>query len=188
MRAGRVWLAVHRGATHPRDARYDVGLLAALVRTPDGWRPVVGQRPDTDARRYSPSSGPLLLTGGRTLAPSGRLTARAGEIVLEGAWRGSGRAVPMRWRFAALPDGVRLTMATRRGAALRLIEWMPASATVTVLGRGIALPGRTVAFSRPVRARRLAGTEASAAAEREIGMQLEARSDGRPLAISWRAR
>ena len=77
IRSGRVWFAVHRAATHPRDARYDAGLVSAMIRDREGWRPLLVQRPNTHGASQPPSSGPVLMMGGRTLVPSGVLAAAA---------------------------------------------------------------------------------------------------------------
>lgn len=187
VRAGRIWLAVHQAATHPRDARYDVGLLAALVRDGAHWRPVVGQRPNTHAARRAPSSGPLLVTAGRILAPSGRLVVRRGAVTLRGAWRAGRRRLPARWRYEATSRGVRLRTPCPMHGRLRLIEWIPAVSPATLSNRGVRLPDRTITVSAPVRAARLAGLQASAAYERLAGVQLEIRCSGRPVTVSWHA-
>lgn len=183
VRGAHTWFAVHRAATHPRDARYDVGLLMAQMLVGDTWRQVVGQRPNTDKGTRLPTSGPVLLRGGRALLPAGRLTARAGSIVLSGAWSGGGDRVSATWRYTATRRGVTLRTPCPAGARLRMIEWAPEARPHA---RGLVLPGRVLDFSAPVRARRLAGRFASASHERLIGMRLETRCRGRAVTIAWR--
>jgi hypothetical protein len=185
VRGSKAWFAVHREATHPRDARYDVGLLSAQVLVDGAWRSVVGQRPNTDGASRLPTAGPVLVRGGRALLPAGRVSARPGSIVLSGAWRGGGEPVGATWRYSATSDGVVLRTPCQSGARLRMLEWTPAEPR---RGRfGVALPGRSVRFSSPVRAWRIAGAFASAAHERLTGVALETRCDGRPVTIAWRA-
>ncbi len=185
VRGANTWFAVHRAATHPHDARYDVGLLSAQVRVDGAWRSVVGQRPNTDGATRLPTAGPVLVHRGRALTPAGRLTARSGSIALVGAWRGGGARVRTTWRYTATSDGVTLRTPCPSGARLRMIEWAP---TKPRLHRsGLSLPGRTVRFSAAVRARRVAGEFASAGHERVLGVRFETRCRGRAVMIAWRA-
>lgn len=128
------------------------------------------------------------MVGAHVLAPAGRLLARDGGLILDGAWRGAGRSVRTRWRFAALRSGVRVTVSCPRGATLRLVEWMDGPGEVRTVRNGLIRADRSVLFSTPVRARRPAGTEASAAAERVAGVRLDTRCTGGRVAIEWRAR
>ena len=100
LRAGGTWLAVHATARHPRDARYDAGLLSALVAAGDGWRPVVGERPNTAAEAATPTAGPFVGSRG----PGGRLRVGPRAITL-GAWRfaASRTAFGSRCRARAAP-------------------------------------------------------------------------------------
>ncbi len=180
VRAPKVWFAVHRAATNPGDARYDAGLLEADVLVDDGWVPVVGQRPNTEASGQAPAAGPVLVRRGRTFAPKGALRVAPGRIVLDGTWG----SVPMRLTYAATQSGVRLTTRCPRGARLRLLEWSPADVEEPT-PRGLELPDRTVRFSRPVRASRLPQHHASATFEHVAGTVLDTRCDGHPLAINW---
>jgi hypothetical protein len=188
LRAGNTWLAVHGAATHPRDARYDVGLLAAMVAGGGSWRPVVGQRPNTDTEARMPSSGPALLIAQRELAPSGRLRLGRREIVMRGAWRAGRRAVSATWRFRALADGVQLRTPCPASTRLRVIEWIPADTPVSLRANGITLANRSLIASARLRPAWLPGLRASAAHERLRGLRLTARCTGRPLIIRWRAR
>ena len=176
IRSGRVWFAVHRAATHPRDARYDAGLVAAMIRDRGRWRPLLVQRPNTHGAPKSPSSGPLLVIGARTLVPSGVLDVSAGAITLTGAWRGGGLTVRARWRFDATPDGVRLRTPCPRGARLVLVEWVPADRPQAV----------AVRFDVAARMRSVRGAWASAAFERLRALRLESRCTGRPVTVKWR--
>ena len=170
LRSGGTWLAVHATARHPRDARYDAGLLSALVADGDGWRPVVGERPNTAAEAAAPAAGPFVGARG----PAGRLRVGPRTIALG------------EWRFAAVAHGVRLTLPCPRGARVRLIEWI--AGDVTVGERDVTLPTRALRFSRPVHATWLAGTRSSATHERLRGLRLRARCGDGPMTITWSAR
>jgi hypothetical protein len=178
IRSGRVWFAVHRAVTHPRDARYDAGLVAAMMRERGGWRPLLIQRPNTHGAPKFPSSGPLLVVGGRTLVPSGVLDASGRAITLTGAWRGGGLTVRARWRFDATRDGVRLRTPCPRGARLGLVEWVPGDRPHAV----------GVRFDAVARMRAMRGAWASAAFERLRAVRIESRCTGRPVTITWRER
>jgi hypothetical protein len=188
MRRGDTWFAVHRAATHPRDARYDAGLLAARVHLGGRWVSVVGERPNTDAAARMPHAGPLLVRGGRVSVPAGRLRVTRQEIALHGAWGGGRAVVPAVWHYRAVGRGVALTSPCPRGAAFRLVEWAGADERVDALPDGIALPGRTLRFSRPVTVTAPPQPRASAAFERVRGLRIDARCDGRRLRVAWRAR
>jgi hypothetical protein len=188
LRSRTVWFAVHRAATHPRDARYDVGLLAGHVERGRRWLPVLGERPNTDDESRAPSSGPLLQSHGRTLQPSGNLAVTRDTIVLRGAWRSGGSRVPATWRYGALRDGVELLTPCPARARLRLIEWIPDGTRVRLGARSLLQPERVVTVSSPVRMTWLPDMRASAGHERLRGVRLDLRCTGRPVRIAWRVR
>ena len=177
IRSGRVWFAVHRAATHPRDARYDAGLVAAMIRDRGRWRPLLVQRPNTHGAPKSPSSGPLLVIGARTLVPSGVLDVSAGAITLTGAWHGGGLTVRARWRFDATPDGFDCA---RRARAVR--------DSYSSSGPGGPAAGVATRFDVAARKRSVRGAWASAAFERLRALRLESRCTGRPVTVTWRER
>src|SRR5207249_1692800 len=64
VRRGNVWFAVKRARSEARDLRYDLGLLALLVRAGDGsWRDVLPLRPRVKGARAG--AGPFLRIRGR---------------------------------------------------------------------------------------------------------------------------
>ena len=125
-RGGDVWFAVRaRRSTNPRrwgDLRYDFGLVAGKRVEGGGWRDFVPIRPRTQEAPPD-SAGPNLLRGGRRMFPEGRrVSARSGEVVVDGEWesRAGRRVRRARFRYRATGCGVQLSFSARRGEAFEL--------------------------------------------------------------------
>ena len=135
------------------------------------------RRPNTDAVGPVPSAGPLLLRGGRTLTPAGRLSSEPTAIALHAAWG--------TLRYRPVAGGVELLAPCPRGARLRLIEWIAGNARLGP--RSIGAAGRRVTFSARARVARLAGVRSSSAHEKLRGVRIEIPCAGTPVRITWHA-
>ena len=96
VRGPNTWFAVHRAATHRRDARYDVGLLAAHVLVDGTWRSVVGQRPEYRQRDAPADRG--------TSADAPRTDADAVGPVVGARWHDRAVRCLARWRSSRTRD------------------------------------------------------------------------------------
>jgi len=148
VRRGNVWFAVKRARTEARDLRYDLGLVALLVRAGDGsWRSVLPLRPRVKGARAS--AGPFLRIGGRAVLPVGRsLRPVRGGVTIRGGFRSTGKARQrLLLRFKALSCGVRLSWSAARGRAYEYVAFLrhPAAASARVA----ADPLQSVSFSEP---------------------------------------
>lgn len=183
--AGGVWMAVHRAAGHPTDARYDAGLLAVQVRRHGVWRPALDPRPKTNPPERLPASGPLLRTPGGPARFTGRRieVVRPGEVLVEGAWRLRGRTVRSgTLRFRATRTGVRLALDAHQGERFDVREVVaPGAPEALVLDGGVG-----TATGSPVRRTRPWGTAARDDSD-ELRWGVRVRADGM-LRLRWRLR
>lgn len=116
VRVGRLWIAVHRAATHDVDPRYDWGLLAVKHQRPDGrWVDVIPQRPIqeiVDGRRPpAPRMGPFPVdAAGRPLAAPTitRTTPVAGGVRLTGTVATAAGPQALTWEIRIRDGGVRI--------------------------------------------------------------------------------
>jgi hypothetical protein len=143
---GGTWLAVHRAGSDPGDSRWGFGLLAIKALRGGTWRSAMAARPLGPARQ-----GPILLSRGHRYLPAGLSIAvpRRGSIEVVGGWL-DGRRLVRRATFLyrATPQGVTLSVPTRRGDQLLVSEWvLPGQpGQLSVLGRGAT--GETVSRRR----------------------------------------
>jgi hypothetical protein len=150
-RTDRVWMAVRSHARYPQspvarmDLRYDAGIVALKQRVGGTWRDLLRPRPRSVDGGVP--AGPMLL-GPEPLLPAGRLSYRAGAVVLNGRFMGRsgarGRRVRIVYRLQA--DGVRASMRVRAGERIRLGFFLSHAGYRASAGR-IATPSTSVTVS-----------------------------------------
>jgi hypothetical protein len=127
VRTGATWFVVKQAPAqvaehitrHAGDLRYDEGLVALKLRSPDGrWQDVLRVRPRT-FKRWD-GAGPLLYRGGRVgrpvgtriaVSPDGGVTILGGFRDRAGGWLRRG----VDFRFEPVGCGVRMSWPTRAG-------------------------------------------------------------------------
>ncbi len=172
---GRLWLAIHAADSNPDDARYGFGLVAAELRTADGWRSVLPLRPLTSTAQVG---GLAVLDGERQYYPIGEsISADAGgHIVIHGEWGTANGSHKLRaattWSYLPTPRGNGVTLSLRtlpRRAYLAQIWYLPGARITTDRRRlSVSEPdgtGQTYSFNLPISVS-AAGTFHSAYAEK----------------------
>lgn len=156
VRRGPVWLAVHAVVQHPRDLRYDFGLLRLKLRGADGtWSDLLAPRPLTETGNATTrTAGPTLTVGGRTGYPEGNSIAAAsdGTITVRGGFRtasGEWLRRGVRFRYRPLADGVRLTVDGLAGGTLRVRTFGTPSGLRRRDGRTLDADGTRISFGAP---------------------------------------
>ncbi len=157
---GKLWLAIHATDSNPGDARYGFGLVAAELRTADGWRSVLPSRPLTSTAQVG---GVAILNGGRQFYPIGeRLSANArGRITIHGKWGTADGSHKLShgtvWSYLPTPrgNGVTLTLHTLPRRTYRLQVWYLPGAQITTTGERLSVSepdgtSQTYSFNLPV--------------------------------------
>lgn len=149
VRRGDVWFAVKQARSDRVDLRYDFGLVALRVRDPEtgAWRSPVPLRPR--AERAGDSAGPVLRVGAAGL-PEGTRTSvdGSGNVVVSGGYRArTGRWVRrgVRFRFAPVACGVRMSVPARRGDAYDYSAFF--SGRPSIAGATTRSGGQSVTFT-----------------------------------------
>ncbi|WP_320669856.1 hypothetical protein [Patulibacter defluvii] len=164
VRRGRVWFGVHAVVQHPRDLRYDFGLLRLKLRGDDGgWRDLLAPRPLTETGNATTrTAGPTLTVGGRTGYPEGRtigvasdgtVSVRGGFRTADGAWLRQG----VRFAYRPLATGLRLTVSGLAGGTLRVRTFGTRSGLRRRDDRTLVADGTTIRFDRAARFSRVQG-------------------------------
>jgi hypothetical protein len=157
---GKLWLAIHATDSNPGDARYGFGLVAAELRTADGWRSVLPLRPLTSTAQVG---GLAVLDGERQFYPIGEsISADAnGHITIHGEWGTANGSHKLRagatWSYLPTPSGNGVTLALRTLArcTYRFQIWHLPGAQITTTRERLSVrepdgTGQTYSFNLPV--------------------------------------
>jgi|GEM_PF-3514178 len=161
------WLAIHGDTSHPKDARYGFGLVAAMVKKANGdWTYAVQPNPKTDKLT---SGGPVLTPKGskQQLIPVGdRVKAtRKGKVTVPGGWArtpGGRKAAKTTFVFNGKKGGVELGFKVPKSGNLAFRIWYEAGSKITKNRRGFTIKSpdgavQTRQFNLPVRIQRANG-------------------------------
>jgi hypothetical protein len=142
---GNLWFVIHGTDSDPADARYDFGLVAAELRTTQGWRAALPYPPLTSS---ATTGGPALLVGGQTLrAVASKMTTTAeGEVSIHGGWAWNYSRNPTvdpgtvwTYRPTSADDGIALSFRARPGHTYQFQVWYQAGSQLSESQTGIAV-------------------------------------------------